>query len=88
MLNYATASRSGRKNRAYNELQKLAGMIVRNAAWRQLDQNVMAKIVRRIFELLGQRVTKKIRAVALPIVGVAVGAASMDAPCQAADEGD
>jgi hypothetical protein len=78
VLNYATASTQVAKNHAYNELQKLAGLIVRNATWRQLDQNVIAKIVRRIFELLSQRVTKHTLGTALPFIGIAIGA-SMNA---------
>ena len=49
-------------------------MIVRNAAWQQLDHNVITKIVRRIFELLGQRLTKHTLGMALPFIGIAVGA--------------
>jgi hypothetical protein len=74
VLNYATASNQVAKNRAYNELQKLAGMIVRNAAWKQLDENLITKIVRRIFELLSQRITKQKLGSALPFIGIAVGA--------------
>jgi hypothetical protein len=62
-------------------------MIVRNAAWKQLDQNLVTKIVRRIFELLSMSLTKKSLAVALPIVGVAVGAAINGRTLQAAEEG-
>jgi hypothetical protein len=62
-------------------------MLVRNAAWRHLDQNLLTKIVRRIFELLSMRLTKKSLAVALPIVGVAVGAAINGRTLQAAEEG-
>jgi hypothetical protein len=51
------------------ELEKLAGMIVRNATWRQLDQNVITKIMRRIFQLLGQRITKRAVTVGLPVIG-------------------
>jgi hypothetical protein len=74
VLNYATASSQAAKNRAYNELQKLAGMIVRNAAWKQLDHNVITKIVRRVFGLLGQRLTKHTLGMALPFIGIAIGA--------------
>ena len=74
VLNYTTAGSQAAKNRAYNELQKLAGMIVRNATWQQLDQNVITKIVKRIFELLSQRITKKKLGTALPFIGIAIGA--------------
>ncbi|MBJ7469836.1 MAG: EcsC family protein [Solirubrobacteraceae bacterium] len=74
VLNYATASTQAAKNRAYNELQKLAGLIVRNAVWKQLDHSVITKIVRRVFELLGQRLTKRALGMALPFIGIAIGA--------------
>lgn len=49
-------------------------MIVRNAAWKQLDDNVITKIVRRVFELLGQRLTKQTLGMALPLIGIVIGA--------------
>jgi hypothetical protein len=45
-----------------------------NATWKQLDQNVITKIVRRTFELLSMRITKRKLAAALPIIGIAIGA--------------
>lgn len=74
VLNYATAGGQAAKNRAYLELEKLVGLIVRNATWRQLDQNVITKIVRRVFEMLGQRLTKKKLAAAVPVAGIVIGA--------------
>jgi hypothetical protein len=74
VLNFATAGGQAAKNRAYLDLEKLVGLIVRNAAWRQLDQNVVTKIVRRVFELLGQRLTKKKLAGAVPLAGILIGA--------------
>lgn len=87
VLNYATATGQAAKNRAYLEAEKLAGMIVRNATWKQLDQNVLTRIVRRVFDVLGMRLTKKSLAVAVPILGVAVGAAINGRALQAAEEG-
>lgn len=74
VMNFATARGQLAKTQAYIELEKLAGLIVRNAAWRQLDQNVVTKIVRRIFELLGMRLTKQKLATVIPLAGVAIGA--------------
>jgi hypothetical protein len=74
VFNYATASGQAAKNKAYLEVEKLAGMIVRNATWKHLDQNVITKIVRRIFELLGIRITKQRLGAALPVIGIAIGA--------------
>src|SRR5262245_19981177 len=64
VLNFATATGQVAKNRADLEAEKLAGMLVRGAARRQLDQNVLTKIVRRVFEALSMRLTKKSLAVA------------------------
>lgn len=75
VLNYATASSQAAKNKAYVEVEKLAGMIVRNSTWKQLDQNVITRILRRIFELLQIRITRQKLGAALPIVGIAIGAA-------------
>jgi hypothetical protein len=74
VLNYATATGQAAKNQAYLEVQKVAGLIVRNATWKQLDQNTVTKIVRRVFEKLSQRLTKRKLGVAVPVVGIAAGA--------------
>lgn len=89
VLNYATATGQATKNQAYVEVQKLAGLIVRNATWKQLDQNTITKIVRRVFEKLSQRLTKRKLGVALPVVGIAAGAVMNGVTLsQAADAAD
>jgi hypothetical protein len=74
VMNFATARTQMAKNRAYVDLEKLVGLIVRDATWKQLDQNVVTKIVRRVFELLGMRLTKRKLAAAVPLAGIAIGA--------------
>jgi hypothetical protein len=74
VLNFATATNQGMKQRAYQDLNRLVRMIVRDASWKQLDDNVITKIVHRIFRLLAERLRKRKLAAALPVAGIAVGA--------------
>ena len=74
ILSFATAGGQSTKLGAYNEVQKLTGLIVRNAAWKQLDANVITKIVRRIFGKLGERLTKQKLGQLVPVAGIVIGA--------------
>jgi EcsC protein family len=74
VLNFATATDQAMKQRAYQDLNRLVRMIVRNATWKQLDDNVITKIVHRVFRLLAERLTKRKLAAALPVAGIVIGA--------------
>lgn len=73
ILNVATAAGQGPKIRAYQELNRLVKMIVRNATWAELNQNVLTRVVRRLFLSLTERLTKRKLAIVLPFIGVALG---------------
>lgn len=72
-LSLGTATTQAAKNGAYVDLKRVAGMIVRNASWRELDANAMTIIVRRVYAMLAERLTKAKLGSALPILGVAIG---------------
>ena len=74
VLNYATARDQAAKQRAFIELNRLVKMLVRNATWKQLDENVMTQIIRRVFQRLTERMTKQKLAAAVPIAGIVIGA--------------
>lgn len=74
VLNFATAGGQGGKLKAYNEVQKLTGLIVRNATWKQLDANVITKVAQRIFGKLGERLTKQKLGQLVPVAGIVIGA--------------
>lgn len=73
VLNVATAVDQATKNRAYLELKSLAGLIVRNATWKQLDENVVTRIVHQVFRRLTEKLTKRKLGNAIPVVGIAIG---------------
>jgi hypothetical protein len=66
VLNLATAVDQAAKNRAYLELNRLVQLIVRNAAWKQLNDSAITRIVRRVFAALTARLTKQRLGAALP----------------------
>ena len=73
VLGYGTASAAGRAA-AYGELSRLTQALARRAAWRQLDNSVVTQIVKRVFGLLGLRLTQRTLSKAIPVVGVVTGA--------------
>jgi hypothetical protein len=64
-------------------------MIARNATWRELDENVITKIIKRVFIRLSERLTKRKLGIAVPIAGIAIGgglnALTMSRVSEAAD---
>ena len=75
VLNFAVAEQ-GTKLMAYNEAQKLAGMIARSATWKQLDANVITKIMQRVFSRLSQDLTKKRLGSSVVLAAVVLGPVS------------
>ena len=73
VLNVATAVDQATKNSAYLELNRLVGMIVRSAAWKKLDDNVVTRIVQQMFRALTERLTKQKLGNTIPFVGIAIG---------------
>ncbi|MEU8799558.1 EcsC family protein [Spirillospora sp. NPDC048819] len=73
ILNLGTASEGG-KVVAYAEINKLVQALARNATWEQLNQNVVTKVVEKVFTRLGFRLTKAKLGQAVPVMGIAIGA--------------
>lgn len=59
---------------AYRELNNLVQQLARRQAWKQLSKNQVARVVESVYRALGMTITKKKLALAVPVVGVAVGA--------------
>jgi hypothetical protein len=87
VLNFATAGDQSAKLGAYNELQQVANMIVRNATWSRLNENVMTKIVRRVFDRTTQRLTKQKLGTAVFALGVVLGPVANAKTISAAADG-
>jgi hypothetical protein len=73
VLSMGTATETG-KAAAYVELNKLVQALARRATWEQLRQNVVTRVVERVFTLLGFRITQRKLGQAIPIVGTLIGA--------------
>lgn len=59
---------------AYRELNNLVQQLARRQAWKQLNKNQVARVVQAVYKTLGMTLTKKKLALAVPVVGVAMGA--------------
>ncbi|WP_158587912.1 EcsC family protein [Actinomadura logoneensis] len=73
ILGLGTAS-EGAKLAAYAEINKLVQALARRATWDQLNQNVVTKVVQKVFTRFGFTLTKKKLGQAVPIMGIALGA--------------
>src|SRR3954451_14478813 len=68
VLGMGTASEVG-KAAAYAEINKLVQMLARRAAWDQLRQNTVTRVVEQVFVRLGFRLTQRKLGQAVPVVG-------------------
>jgi hypothetical protein len=75
VLNVATLTEQGAKHRAYRDLHRLVKLLASNATWQQLNDNVITAVFRQVYTHLGERLTKKKLGGALPVAGIAIGAA-------------
>jgi len=73
VLGMGTASEVG-KAAAYAEINKLVQMLARRAAWDQLRQNTVTRVVEQVFARIGIRITQRKLGQAVPVVGTLFGA--------------
>lgn len=73
VMGVGTASEAG-KVYAYAELNKLVQSLARKKSWEQLNKNVVTKVVTRVYQRLGFRLTQRKLGQAVPILGVVIGA--------------
>jgi EcsC protein family len=73
VLSMGTAAETG-KAAAYIEINKLVQALARRAAWKQLRQNVVTRVVEKVFTRLGFRITQRKLGQAVPILGILIGA--------------
>lgn len=73
VLGFGTAT-GGAKVAAYAELNKLVHALVRNQTWKQLNSNVITRVVNRVYTKLGGQLTKAKLGQAVPAFGVVIGA--------------
>lgn len=73
VMNLGLAGDAG-KLVAYRELNNIVQQLARQQAWKQLNKNGVARIVGAVYKVFGMSITKKKLAMAVPVVGVAIGA--------------
>jgi hypothetical protein len=59
---------------AYIELNKLVQGLAKRHTWDQLRQNVVTKVVEKVYARLGMRLTQRKLGQAVPVVGIVIGA--------------
>lgn len=72
VLNFTTAAGSAAKTAALQELSKLAQQMMRRATMQQLQNEVLVKVINRVFTQLGLRLTRRRLAQAVPIAGILI----------------
>lgn len=75
VLSYSTASSLQGKAAALSALSRLSQQMMRHAAWRELQRDVLVKVIQSVFKSIGVRLTHKRLAQVVPVVGGAVSAA-------------
>lgn len=73
VLSMGTAAQGG-KAAAYIEINKLVQALARRATWQQLRENVVTRVIEKVFTRLGFRITQRKLGQAVPVVGTLIGA--------------
>lgn len=73
VLSMGTAAQGG-KAAAYVEINKLVQALARRATWQQLRENVVTRVIEKVFTRLGFRITQRKLGQAVPVVGTLIGA--------------
>lgn len=73
VMGVGTASEAG-KVYAYAELNKLVQSLARKKTWEELNKNVVTKVVIRVYQRLGFRLTQRKLGQAVPVLGIVIGA--------------
>lgn len=63
------------KHTALAALSRLTQQMMRQATWRQLNEHVLVRVIGRVYQLLGLRLTQRKLAQTVPFVGIGINAA-------------
>lgn len=74
VLSYSTAASLEGKTAALAALSRLSQQMMRRATWKQLEKDVLVKVIQRAFKSIGLRLTHKRLAQAVPLAGGLVSA--------------
>lgn len=72
ILNFGTASTQAGKVAALAALSNLTNQMMRKAAWKQLERDVLVRVIQRVFQQLGLRLTQRKLAQVVPFAGAAI----------------
>ncbi|MGY1814355.1 EcsC family protein [Blastococcus sp. SYSU D00820] len=61
------------KSAAYAELSQLAQKLVRDATWEKLNEHLLTRVVRKVYDRFGYRLVKRKLAQVVPVVGMLIG---------------
>lgn len=74
VLSYSTAASVEGKTAALSAMSRLSQQMMRHAAWKELEKDVLVKVIQRIFKSIGLRLTHKRLAQVVPVAGGVVSA--------------
>ncbi|MAT17634.1 MAG: hypothetical protein CMF56_03580 [Leifsonia sp.] len=74
VLSYSTAASVEGKVGALTALSKLSQQMMRRATWKELEKDVLVKVIQAVFTKIGIRLTHKRLAQVVPVVGGVVSA--------------
>lgn len=72
VLNYASAGSSTARTAALASISRLSQQMMRQATWKQLGKDPLVKVIQRLFQTLGVKLTHKRLANVVPLAGVVV----------------
>lgn len=75
VLSLGMASTLEAKHAAIAALSRLTQQMMRQATWKQLNEHVLVRVIGRVYQVLGLRLTQRKLAQTVPFVGVGVNAA-------------
>ena len=74
VISLGAATTAGEKAAALGMLRRLTQQMMRQATWEQLNKHALVKLIQRVYVQLGERLTKRKLAQAVPVAGVFINA--------------
>jgi len=74
VINWSSAASEGAKIAGFQELSRVTQLLVRGAAWAQLSEHSLVRVIQEIYARLGIRITQRKLGQAIPVAGIALGA--------------
>lgn len=75
VLSFGMAGTLEAKHTALAALSRLTQQMMRRATWKQLNEQVLVRVIGRVYQMLGFLLTKRKLAQTVPVVGVGINAA-------------